>query len=218
MLVALMTVLLTSCIPIPVKAKVSQSGHVKASSGGIALSVLFSPDFSPETSKSLGGEMVKCITRGIAKAAPEIRLVPEEEFYRAAFGVKPGEVLLQADTIGTLLAQPDVRQRVSESGLTHLILVGGATRHHSGGRIDAGQLGQEGYSTRITELFAHIFELASGAEVAGVQASAEGAQGGGVFLPFVIIGWVSTTESSSCDALGAQVARAIHGKPPDEIR
>jgi hypothetical protein len=204
--------LLAGCMVIPAKAKVAQSGDMQAPSGRIALTVLFSLDFSPETPKSLGAEMVECITRGLTDAAPEVRLVPEVEFYRAVFGVRPGEVLLRADTIGTLLARPDIRQRIGESGLTHLILVGGATHHHSPGRIEAPQLAIGGHSTRSTQLTASIFELASGAEVGGVRASAEGAQGGGIFV-FVPLGWVSATESSSCDALGAEVARAIHGKP-----
>jgi hypothetical protein len=97
--------------------------------------------------------------------------VPEEEFYRAVFGVKPAEVLLRADTIGTLLARPDIRQRVGESGLTYLILVGGGT-HYSGG--SSGFVGAGGFGaaivagvtekTRSTHLTASIFELASGRE------------------------------------------------------
>lgn len=218
MLIALMAGLLAGCIVIPAKATVAQTGNVQAPSGGIALSVLFSPDFSPETPKGLGGEMVECITRGLATAAPEVRLVPEEEFYRAVFGVKPGEVPLQADTIGALLARPDIRQRVGESGLTHLILVGGETRHHSGKNTGFNPyLGGAGSSTRHTELFAHIFELASSAEVANVQANAEGAQGAAIIVIFPL-GWVSTTELSACHALGAQVTQSIHGKPREEIR
>lgn len=221
--IALLTGLLAGCIVFPAKPTVYQSGDVKASLGGIALSVLFSHDFSPETPKSLGGEMVECVTRGLAEAAPEVRLVPEEEFYRAVFGVKPGEVLLLAGMIGTLLARPDIRQRVGQSGLTHLILVGGATHHHNrhseGAMVGYGVGGGAASSTRQTQLTASIFELASSAEV-GVQAVAGGSQGVGAIvigLPLVW-GWVHATESASCDALGAEVARAIRGKPRDESR
>jgi hypothetical protein len=134
MLVVLLSGLVAGCIVIPLTAevKVAQSGDVQAPSSGIALSILFAHDFSPETSRSLGKEMVECVMRDLAKAEPDVRLVPEEEFYRAVFGVKPGEVSLRADTIATLLARPDIRQRVGESGLTHLILVAGTTHHHSG--------------------------------------------------------------------------------------
>jgi len=130
---ALLCGLVAGCVVLPAKARVAQIGDMPIPSGGVAVSVLFSRDFSPETRKSLGEEMVECVTRGLTEAAPEVRLVPDEEFYRAVFGVKPGEVLLRADTIGTLLARPDIRQRVAESGLTHLILVGGATHHYSHG-------------------------------------------------------------------------------------
>jgi hypothetical protein len=210
-LVVLLSGLVAGCIviPLPAEVKVGQRGDVQAPSSGIALSVLFSHDFSTETSRSLGEEMVECVTRGLAEAAPEVRLVPEEEFHRAVFGVKPGEVLLRADTIGTLLARPDIGQRVSQSGLTHFILVGGATKTYPG----------PDESLRSTQLTASIFELASG-RVGEVLASAEGSQGsvfvGGPPYGGVLIVWLRLTESASCKALGAEVARAISGRPRDE--
>jgi hypothetical protein len=213
MLVVLLSGLVAGCIvPLTAEVHVGQIRDVQAPSGGIALSVLFSRDFSPETSRSLGEEMVECVTRDLAKVAPDVRLVPEEEFYRAIFELKLGEVLLRADTIGTLLARPDIRQRVSQSGLTHLILVGGATHSHSGRLVDYG-LGFEVSSTRSTRLTASIFELASG-NVGLVEVTAQGSQGVGVFgVPFVEL---TRTESPSCQALGAEVARAISGKARDE--
>jgi hypothetical protein len=141
--------------------------------------------------------MVECVTRDLAKAVPEARLVPEEKFHRAVFGVKPGEVFLRADTIRTLLARPDIGQRVRESGLTHLILVGDATKTYP---VKLGEL------MRSTQLTASIFELASG-RVGHVLASAEGSQVGG-----------APTASLTSEALGAEVARAIRGKARDESR
>jgi len=179
------------------QVKVARSGDVLTPSGGIALSVMFSRDISPETLRSFGEEMVECVTRDLAKAVPEARLVPEEEFHRTVFGVKPGEVFLRADTIRTLLDRPDIGQRVRESGLTHLILVGGATKTYP---VKLGE------SMRSTQLTASIFELASG-RVGHALASAEGSQVGG-----------APTESPACEALGAEVARAIRGKARDESR
>jgi len=226
MLVALLTGLLAGCIVIPLPAaevKVGQSRDVQAPSGGVALSVLFARDFSPEASRSLGEEMVECITRDLAKAAPEVRLVPEEEFYRAVFGVKPGEVMLRADMIGPLLARPDIRQRVGESGLTHLILVSGATSHHNGdgfigfiGGYGGGIVVAHRGATRSTQLTASIFELAGG-RVGVVEASAEGRQGIFAIIPLAVV-WLRATESASCHALGAEVAQAISGRPHDESR
>jgi len=103
----------------------AQSWDLPTSSGRIALSVLFSQDDAPNTPKSRGEEMVKCVTRGLTKAAPHVRLVPEEEFFHGVFGLKPDEVMLQVHTIGALLTRADIRQRARESGLTHLILVTG---------------------------------------------------------------------------------------------
>lgn len=211
-LVALLSGLVAGCIVIPLTAevKVGQSGDVQAPSSGIALSVLFARDL---TSRSLGEEMVECVTHGLAKAAQEVRLVSEEEFHRAVFGVKPGEVLLRADTITTLLARPDIQQRVRESGLTHFILVGGATK------VYRGRPGES--SMRYTRLTASIYELASG-RVGEVLASAEGSQGEGCVGGYpgggICIFWFHATESPSCKALGAEVARAISGGPRDESR
>jgi hypothetical protein len=229
MLVVLLSGLSAGCIiPLPAKATVAQSGDLSTPSGEIALAVLFSRDFSPDTPRSSGEKMVECITRGLAKAATEVRLVPEEEFYRAIFGLKPDEVMLREDTIGTLLLRPDIRRRVGASGLTHLILVrGGGTSllktAGSGGFVGfAGGMGGigtiVGYDERIrsTQFAASIFELVSG-RVGAVEASAEGQQDTYVILPLVV-GQVYMTESASCDALGSGVARAISGRPRDESR
>ena len=78
---------------------------------------------SPETPRHLGKEMVECIVKGVADSAPDVRVVSAEEFHRVVFGARPGEVLLRADTIVSLLSRPEIKQRVEDSGLTHLILV-----------------------------------------------------------------------------------------------
>jgi hypothetical protein len=71
-------------------------------------------------------------------------------------------------------------------------------------------------ATRSTHLTASIFELASGrAKV--VEASAEGDQGSFAIFPLVVVG-LRATESASCQALGAEVAQAISGRPRDESR
>jgi len=204
-LAALLSGLVAGCIVLPAKVEVAQRGDVLTPSGEIALSVLFSHDNSPETPRYLREMMVKCVTDGLAKAALEVRLVSEEEFHRAVFGVKPGEVFLRADTIRTLLARPDISQRVRESGLTHLILVGSPTK------TDPDKPGE-----RSTQLTASIFELAS-IQVGHVQASAQGGAGL-VYFSFLPVLWLHDTESPACKTLGAEVARAIRGKARDENR
>jgi len=220
-LIVLLSGLVAGCIVIPRSAKVevAQSGDVLTPSGGIALSVLFSRDFSPETLRSFGEEMVECVAHDLAKAAPKVRLVPEEEFHRAIFGVKPGEVLLRADTIKTLLARPDIRQRVAESGLTHLILLEGATGSTPVSR-NRGVGSARVEWMRSTRLTASIFELASG-QVGHVVASAEGSQGGGAVgggPAAIFFVWFTPTESPSCRALSAEIAQAIRGNPSNEHR
>ena len=218
-LLAVFGVILAGCVVVPAKATVTRSGEVQPASGGLAATVLFSRDFSPDTPKGLGEDIVECVMRGLRETAPEVRLVSEEDFDRAVFGVKPGEVLLRRETIKPLLARPDIRQRVSESHLTHLILVEGATRHDPGGSssgpvtIPYVWVGAWGESTRRTQFIASIVALEGTGDIQ-VQANSQGSQGAvaGVPLP-LFVGWVHATESASCEALGAEVARALGANP-----
>src|SRR5262245_3528919 len=218
-LLAVLAVVLVGCVVIPAKATVTRSGEVQPASGGLAVAVLFSRDFSPDMPKGLGEDIVKCVTRGLRETAPEVRLVSEEDFDRAVFGVKPGEVLLRRETIKPLLARPDIRERVRESQLAHLILVEGATRHDRGGSssgpitIPYVWVGAWGESTRRTQFIASIVALEGTGDIQ-VQANSQGSQGAvaGVPLP-LFVGWVHATESASCEALGAEVARALGAKP-----
>jgi hypothetical protein len=216
---AVLAVVLAGCVVIPAKATVTRSGQVQAASGGLAVAVLFSRDFSPDMPKGLGDDIVKCVTRGLRETAPKVRLVSEEDFDQAVFGVKPGEVLLRRETIKPLLARSDIRERIRESHLTHLILVEGATRHDPGGSssgpvtIPYVWVGAWGESTRRTQFIASIVDLEGRGDIQ-VQANSQGSQGAvtGIPLP-LFVGWVHATESASCEALGAEVARALGAKP-----
>ena len=218
-LLAVLAVVLVGCVVMPAKATITRSGEVQPASGGLAATVLFSRDFSPDTPKGLGEDIVECVVRGLRETAPEVRLVSEEDFDRAVFGVKPGEVLLRRETIKPLLARPDIRERVRESHLTHLILVEGATRHDPGGSssgpitIPYVWVGAWGESTRRTQFIASIVALEGTGDIQ-VQANSQGSQGAvtGIPLP-LLVGWVHATESASCEALGAEVARALGAKP-----
>jgi len=219
LLLAVLAVVLVGCVVMPAKATITRSGEVQPASGGLAATVLFSRDFSPDTPKGLGEDIVECVMRGLRETAPEVRLVSEEDFDQAVFGVKPGEVLLRRETIKPLLARPDIRQRVSESHLTHLILVEGATRHDPGGSssglmtIPYVWVGAWGESTRRTQFIASIVALEGTGDIQ-VQANSQGSQGAvtGIPLP-LLVGWVRATESASCEALGDEVARALGAKP-----
>jgi hypothetical protein len=94
------------CIIFAGKAHVTSSGKVPLSAGGIALSVVFSHDFSADTPRSLGNNIVDCVTRGLTEAAPDVRVLAADDFHRLVFRVKPGGVLLRPDTITSLLSRP----------------------------------------------------------------------------------------------------------------
>jgi hypothetical protein len=218
-LIAVLSGLLGGCVvPIPAKATTARSAELP-SSDRIALVVLFSPDFSPETVPRLGRDMVRCITRAVARTVPDVRLVSEAEFHQAVFAANPGEVLLRQDTISELFTRPMIAERVGDFGVTHLVLVAGGTTRHGQAVPVAGRGGAAIVSemTKTTRLTASILELRRGAEVTRVEASAEGSQfiAGGILccVPF-LFGWVPMTESPSCGALGAEVARTLrHHKP-----
>ena len=211
--------LVAGCVVFPTAANVTTTGQLSAPTRGIALAVVFSHDHAPETPRHLGKEMVECIVKGVADSAPDVRVVSAEEFHRVVFGVRPGEVLLRADTIVSLLSRPEIKQRVEDSGLTHLILVAGSTHHRPGqpfGGALPPALAIGGLrTTRSTRLTASIVELAS-ATGATLEARAEDTQGvgaGAVIFPFAW-GWVHATESSACKALGGEVVGAIRGRSP----
>ncbi len=224
-----LTVASAGCVvPLPAKAKVDRTGELSSRSGGVVLSVVFSHDFAPETPENTGRDIVNCVTRGIAEAVPDARLMSSGEFHRAIFAVEAGEVLLRLDTIGVLFGRDDVKQRVQRIGLTHLILVGGAThRDIELGVAPVIPLGHPGLGAtlagpawaagkRHTRFAASIIDVIAVTEVAGVQASAEGRQFAFIFP--LMVGWYGATESSSCEALGAEVARALARKHHDESR
>jgi hypothetical protein len=218
-LIALMSGLLGGCVvPIPAKATAARSAELP-SSDRIALVVLFSPDFSPETAPRLGRDMVRCITRAVARTVPDVRLVSETEFHQAVFAAKPGEVLLRPDTISELFRRPLIAERAGDFGVTHLVLVaGGTTRHGQATPLGGGGVaGIVSEATKSTRLTASILELRRGAEVTRVDASAEGSQfiAGGILccVPF-LFGWIPMTESPSCGALGAEVARTLRQHKP----
>jgi hypothetical protein len=77
------------CVVFPTAANVTTTGQLSAPTRGIALAVVFSHDHAPETRRHLGKEMVDCIVKGVADAAPDVRVVSAEEFHRVVFGSSP---------------------------------------------------------------------------------------------------------------------------------
>jgi len=210
-------------VRVPAKPVTSTSGDVEPSDV-MALSVIFSSDFSPGTPETLGREMIECVRRGLGKEAPQVRLVSHEEFHRVVFpGLKPAEVLLRADTLPVLLARPEIRQRINQLGLTHLLLVGGLTERagtrpvgvvgYGGGFVVGGQREQ-------TRLSATLFELSRGAEVTRVTAAAAGEVVAVAIFPFPLIplGGGTDPETPSCEALGAEVGQVVSAKRGDGRR
>src|SRR5262245_13939551 len=217
---AVVMIALSGCIvPIPAPATATRTADL-ASGGEPIVVVLYSRDFAPETPEGLGREMVTCITRRVAKTAPDVRLVSETDFFRQVFEAEASAVLLRPETLQGLLAQSHVAARLRSTALTHLVLVGGATI-----RTGGSSAGGAGFRAAVvalearksTRLWASIVDVRQGTQVTRVEATAERDQaivaGLVCCVPF-LFGWIPMTESSSCDALGSEVARTLAERRP----
>jgi len=200
-------------VPIPAKATVTRTADLGAA-GAPSVAVVYSADFAPETPRGLGRDMVTCVTRKL-RSASEIGVVSEVDFFREIFAAEPGTVLLRRDTLPEVLATPHVAERLRSTGLTHVVLVGGATTRIAApptGGAGPGAVGVVLAATKSTRLVASILDLRQAAEVTRIEARAERDQAivAGVLccVPFMF-GWIPMTESSSCDALGTEVARTL---------
>ena len=211
--------LLTGCVmPASVKTSTSEVTPLRLEEER-KVAVLFSSDFSPETPGGLGEDMTECIGRALQKVLPRGSVVREEKFYEVVFpGLTPRQVLLRADTLPTLVARPEIRQRLDQLGLHYLILVGADLR----GRLTweygplFGAVGKK-WDERV-KMTAVLFELAQAQAVGSATAEAAG-KGGRVFyllIPFPGIGMDAIRPS--CEALGSEVVRMIRGAPEHEGR
>src|SRR4051794_4210693 len=78
---------LTGCAVVPA-SRVDTQREISspvALGEGRKIAVLFSPDFSPQTSRSLGEKMVDCIRTAVRDDMPGVTVMSQEHFFAAAF-------------------------------------------------------------------------------------------------------------------------------------
>ncbi len=209
--VLVLAMLLTGCVMVPASVKTSRSevGPLRLGEDR-KIAVLFSTDFSPEAPGWLGEDMTECIGRALQKALPGGSVVRQKEFYEAVFpGLAPKQVLLRADTLPMLVAQPEIRQRLEQLGLHYLILVGADVR--SDANVVLSSRGAVAMWDERVKMTTVLFELGQAQAVGSVTAEAAG-KGVGIALLMVIpLGGGTDAIRPSCKALGAEVVRLIRG-------
>lgn len=185
---------------------------------GRKVAVLFSSDFSPQTSRALGDDMVKCIRAAVRNDLPGVTVASQEEFFAAVFpGLTPQHVLLRADTMPVLVARREIRERIDRAGIDYLVMVGGRIESRS----EIIGLGPApvvmGGWDKHAKMNATLFDLRHGHAVGSGGAEARGSVF--FFAPFLIpLGGGVDPDEPTCRALGAEVVRMLRGTPDGERR
>ncbi len=154
-----------------------------------------------------GEALADCgLPRGIAARQPGVAVVDSEEFWRTAF---PEPV--PSSTIGTLLFDPAVSQRLAGLDVDYVIAVGGhSVSTAMNGSMSCGMQGCAGalWNEERTDLEATIWDLESDAAVDTVVA--EGSAKTIMAAVIVPILWLEPyTRSTTCHTLGREVGQLV---------
>jgi len=204
---------LVGCVVVPA-SQVQTSREISAPldlGEGRKIAVLFSSDFSPQTSRSLGEKMVDCIRTAVRDGVPGVTVVSQEHFFAAAFpGLTPQQVLIRADTIPALVARLELRQRIDQAAIDYLVMVGGQIEGQSYGGLLAPAPVVVGGWDKHAKMSATLFDLRHGGVVGSGAAEASGSA---FFVaPFLIpLGGGVDPDAPTCKALGAEVVRLLGG-------
>ena len=208
---------LVGCVVVPAsKVQTSREMSPLTLGEGRKIAILFSSDFSPQTSRALGEDMVKCIRAAVRDDMPGVTVVSQEEFFTAVFpGLTPEQVLIRADTIPALVARRELRQRIDQAGIDYLVLVGAQIDRRS--YLEGGSGIVWGGWDKNARMNATFFDLRHGGAVGSGGAEASGS---GFFVaPFLIpVGGGVDPDAPTCRALGAEVVRLLGGPTKGERR
>ena len=209
---------LVGCVVVPASQVQTSSEMPPLTLGeGRKIAVLFSSDFSPQASRALGEDMVKCIRAAVRDDMPGVTVVSQEEFFTAVFpGLTSQQVLLRADTIPVLVARPDLRRRIDQARIDYLVMVGGQLTTDRKSWIlwvppFVGPVVWGGWD-KNARMHATFFDLRHGGAVGSGGAEASGS---GFFVaPLLIpVGGGVDPDAPTCRALGAEVVRLLGGAP-----
>jgi hypothetical protein len=206
---------LVGCVVVPA-SQIQTSREISVPldlGGGRKIAVLFSSDFSPETSRSLGEKMVDCIRTAVRDSMPGVTVVSQEHFFAVAFpGLTPQQVLIRADTIPALVARLELRQRINQAAIDYLVMVGGQIEGQSYGGLLGPAPVVLGSWDKHAKMNATLFDLRHGGAVGSGAAEASGSA---FFVaPFLIpLGGGVDPDAPTCKALGVEVVRLLGGAP-----
>lgn len=212
LLLAAMFLLATGCVSRTVATGAPPSAFDPAA--GVA--VVFARAGSPTTGDGTAREMVDCVHRALRDTRPEVRLVPVEDFLRAAFpGLSAVETPLSPESLVELLRADDWRTHLLSAGVRYLVVLrGGTIQPKPWGDVSCvaiyGGAGCFGYLQweRDSQFGASIFDLKNATAQGEVDVKVSGRPW---FLVVGIfpLGAPSFTEGWACNKLGSGVARFL---------
>ena len=154
--------------------------------------------------------LISCIRDAILKVHPTVRIVPSQEFRRAAFGALD----VAPKPWGELIKDTQFKERIAPLGLRYLILVSGETGQNlkfSSGSIMPPVLRLVG--PKDTSLKASVLDITHGRPAGKLDAFALG-RVMILILPLPIPMKLAFTESLACEKLGEAVANFLGDKSP----
>lgn len=173
--------------------------------GEVAVAVMSLKAGSGPAAEALSRELVGCVVHSLRAKLPDLRIVPAEDFARAALA----EVPLKAAPVGpeslaVLLKDEVFLAGVERSGVRFLITVEGGTTQSSPD--------MQAYLAvwrRESTVTARVYDLRARSEVGEVQIKVSGRPW---FLLFPPLAVPSFTESWACGKLGGSVADLLGGR------
>lgn len=160
-----------------------------------------------------------CISEALHEAHPMLRIVPPDEFRRAAFpDLRPEEAPLNPEELASLVKQAAFKERIAPLGIRYLVSVWGETTV-SPGPSKAWAIGFLSYlraeGFRHSSLNASVLDLKEGLVAGNLQVSAGESSEVTLysFVPFIKI---AVTEGPACDKLGQAVTKFLSDENPPE--
>jgi len=186
--------------------------------GGITVGIVWWPADPADPMHAFLSDLEECLTARIREVAPEIVVLPQRVVRDALFPLlEPATQPATEVAFAALLAREDVRTRLAQHGLRHLIaFTGGTNRAEPGGFILCGVAptppGGGGcfgfvWQGETTALDAALWSLGDRPRVRREGAKIEGAF---VMPAFVLpIPIPARTKAGACRELGTRIAGAI---------
>jgi len=159
----------------------------------------------------------ECIEQRLAKAQQQINVHPQSAFVDAMFPwFEPSTAPLDTESLPRLLANPGVRERISQTGVRYIVWLDGSTeRVDSGGTMPCaaspaggGCLGF-GWWEDASDYEATIWDLKTASTTGMVSADVSGTS----YMPALVvpIPLLARTQTAACKGLAKQLSQFLVG-------